>query len=77
MNEAATLRYLAASLVLLLSIVVFGTVLPFLAELSALQYLSATEVGLVAMLEPVGAMPVIVEDDVLISRCASPPRGWC
>jgi drug/metabolite transporter (DMT)-like permease len=45
-------------ILLLLAIVVVGTVLPFLAELSALQYLSATEVGLVGMLEPVGATVV-------------------
>jgi drug/metabolite transporter (DMT)-like permease len=44
--------------VLLLWIVVLGTVLPFLAELSALQYLSATEVGMVGMLEPLGATVV-------------------
>ncbi|MGI8433955.1 MAG: EamA family transporter [Nocardioidaceae bacterium] len=35
--------------------VVLGTVAPFLAELSALQHLSATEVTLIGMLEPVGA----------------------
>lgn len=36
-------------------LVVLGTVAPFLAELSALQYLSATDVTLIGMLEPVGA----------------------
>ncbi len=41
--------------VLLVLMVVLGTAIPFLAELSAMQYLSATEVGLVAMLEVVGA----------------------
>jgi drug/metabolite transporter (DMT)-like permease len=50
--------YHAPLLVLLLWIVVLGTVLPFLAELSALQYLSATEVGMVGMLEPLGATVV-------------------
>jgi drug/metabolite transporter (DMT)-like permease len=35
--------------------VVLGTVLPFLFELTALQHLSATEVTLVGMVEPVGA----------------------
>lgn len=41
--------------VLLGWLVLLGTVAPFLAELSALQHLSATEVTLVGMLEPVGA----------------------
>jgi drug/metabolite transporter (DMT)-like permease len=36
-------------------LVLLGTVLPFFAELTALQYLSATEVVLIGMLEPVGA----------------------
>jgi drug/metabolite transporter (DMT)-like permease len=36
-------------------LVVLGTVVPFLAELSALRYLSATDVVLVGMVEPVGA----------------------
>ncbi|MEJ7706328.1 MAG: EamA family transporter [Nocardioidaceae bacterium] len=40
---------------LLAWMIVLGTVVPFLAELSALQHLSATEVGLFGMLEPVGA----------------------
>lgn len=40
---------------LLVVMVVLGTAVPFLAELSALQHLSATEVTLVGMLEPVGA----------------------
>ncbi|CAA9378554.1 MAG: hypothetical protein AVDCRST_MAG21-1627 [uncultured Nocardioidaceae bacterium] len=40
---------------LLAFMVLLGTVVPFLAELSALRYLSATEVALVGMLEPVGA----------------------
>ena len=40
---------------LLTWMVVLGTVAPFLAELSALRHLSATEVGLVGMVEPVGA----------------------
>jgi drug/metabolite transporter (DMT)-like permease len=35
--------------------VMLGTVLPFLFELTALQHLSATEVTLVGMVEPVGA----------------------
>ncbi|MEJ7741847.1 MAG: EamA family transporter [Nocardioidaceae bacterium] len=35
--------------------VVLGTVVPFLAELSALRHLTATEVTLIGMLEPVGA----------------------
>jgi drug/metabolite transporter (DMT)-like permease len=35
--------------------VLLGTALPFLAELTALQHLTATEVTLVGMLEPVGA----------------------
>ncbi|MDX6309057.1 MAG: hypothetical protein QOI06_2103 [Nocardioidaceae bacterium] len=38
---------------LVVAMVVIGTAVPFLAELSSLQYLSATEVGLVGMLEPV------------------------
>lgn len=36
-------------------LVLLGTVVPFLAELSALRHLSATEVGLIGMIEPVGA----------------------
>ena len=36
-------------------LILLGTVVPFLAELSALQYLSATEVTVVGMIEPVGA----------------------
>lgn len=40
---------------LLVWMVVLGTVLPFLAALTALQYLAATEASLVGMLEPVGA----------------------
>lgn len=36
-------------------LVLLGTVTPFLAELSALRHLSATEVTLIGMLEPVGA----------------------
>ncbi|HSS67055.1 MAG TPA: DMT family transporter [Nocardioidaceae bacterium] len=36
-------------------LIVLGTVVPFLAELSALRYLSATEVILIGMIEPVGA----------------------
>ncbi len=35
--------------------VLLGTVVPFLAELTALRHLSATEVALVGMVEPVGA----------------------
>jgi drug/metabolite transporter (DMT)-like permease len=41
--------------VLLAWMVVLGTVAPFMTELSALQHLTATEVTLVGMLEPVGA----------------------
>ncbi|MGA9346138.1 MAG: EamA family transporter [Nocardioidaceae bacterium] len=41
--------------VLIAWLVLFGTVAPFLAELSALRHLSATEVGLIGMIEPVGA----------------------
>ncbi|HEY7042441.1 MAG TPA: EamA family transporter [Nocardioidaceae bacterium] len=40
---------------LIVWMVVLGTVAPFLAELSALRDLSATEVGLIGMVEPVGA----------------------
>ncbi len=40
---------------LLVAMVGLGTAVPFLAELSALRHLSATEVTLVGMLEPVGA----------------------
>jgi drug/metabolite transporter (DMT)-like permease len=36
-------------------LVIFGTVLPFLFELTAMRHLSATEVSLVGMVEPVGA----------------------
>jgi drug/metabolite transporter (DMT)-like permease len=36
-------------------LVLLGTVVPFFAELSALRYLSATEVVLIGMIEPVGA----------------------
>jgi drug/metabolite transporter (DMT)-like permease len=43
---------------LLCTMIVAGTVLPFLAELTALQHLTATEVTLVGMLEPVGATVV-------------------
>lgn len=50
------LSQLSASLwVLIAWMVVLGTVVPFLAELSALRHLTATEVTLVGMLEPVGA----------------------
>ena len=41
--------------VLVAWMIVLGTVAPFLAELSALRHLSATEVGLVGMVEPIGA----------------------
>jgi drug/metabolite transporter (DMT)-like permease len=41
--------------VLLAWMVLLGTVAPFLAEVSALQHLSATEVTVIGMLEPVGA----------------------
>ncbi len=41
--------------VLLMWMVVLGTVAPFLAELSALRHLSATEVTMIGMVEPVGA----------------------
>jgi drug/metabolite transporter (DMT)-like permease len=40
---------------LLAWMIVLGTVAPFMTELSALQHLTATEVTLVGMLEPVGA----------------------
>ncbi len=51
-----TLASLHAPLwVLLVWMVLLGTVAPFLAELSALRHLSATEVTLIGMLEPVGA----------------------
>lgn len=40
---------------LLTTMIVLGTAVPFVAELSALRHLNATEVTLVAMLEPVGA----------------------
>ncbi len=43
---------------LLCWLVLLGTVVPFIAELTALQLLTATEVGLVGMLEPVGATVV-------------------
>lgn len=39
----------------LMWLIVAGTVVPFLAELSALRHLGATEVTLIGMLEPVGA----------------------
>ncbi len=35
--------------------ILLGTVVPFLAELSALRHLTATEVTLIGMLEPIGA----------------------
>jgi drug/metabolite transporter (DMT)-like permease len=35
--------------------ILLGTVAPFLAELSALRHLTATEVTLIGMVEPVGA----------------------
>ncbi len=41
--------------VLLAWMVLLGTVAPFLAELSALRHLSATEVTMIGMVEPVGA----------------------
>lgn len=51
-----TLVGLHAPLWLLLAyLVLLGTVAPFLAELSALRHLSATEVTLIGMVEPVGA----------------------
>ncbi|MDP9318084.1 MAG: DMT family transporter [Actinomycetota bacterium] len=51
-----TLDHLHAPVWLLLtSMVLLGTAVPFLAELTALQHLTATEVTLVGMLEPVGA----------------------
>lgn len=40
---------------LLVWMILLGTVAPFLAELSALRHLSATEVTLIGMVEPVGA----------------------
>jgi drug/metabolite transporter (DMT)-like permease len=40
---------------LLVWLIVGGTLIPFLCELSALQYLTATEVVLISMLEPAGA----------------------
>jgi drug/metabolite transporter (DMT)-like permease len=36
-------------------LIALGTVVPFLMELTSLRYLTATEVVLVGMLEPVGA----------------------
>ena len=51
-----TLGHLHAPLWLLLAwMLLLGTVAPFLAELSALRHLTATEVTLIGMLEPVGA----------------------
>jgi drug/metabolite transporter (DMT)-like permease len=51
-----TLGHLHAPLWLLFAwMLLLGTVVPFLAELSALQHLTATEVTLIGMLEPVGA----------------------
>ncbi len=51
-----SLAALSAPLWLLLAwLIVLGTVVPFLAELSALRHLSATEVTLIGMVEPVGA----------------------
>lgn len=51
-----TLAEVHAPLWLLLTWMIFlGTVAPFLAELSALRHLSATEVTLIGMVEPVGA----------------------
>ncbi len=41
--------------VLIAWMVLLGTVVPFLAELNALRHLTATEVTLVGMIEPVGA----------------------
>jgi drug/metabolite transporter (DMT)-like permease len=41
--------------VLLAWLILLGTVTPFMTELTALQHLTATEVTLVGMLEPVGA----------------------
>jgi drug/metabolite transporter (DMT)-like permease len=43
---------------LLLCMVLLGTAVPFLAELTALQHLTVTEVTLVGMLEPIGATVV-------------------
>ncbi len=51
-----TLAGVHAPLWLLLAwMILLGTVAPFLAELSALRHLSATEVTLIGMVEPVGA----------------------
>lgn len=51
-----TLVGLHAPLWLLLAwMILLGTVAPFLAELSALRHLTATEVTLIGMVEPVGA----------------------
>ena len=51
-----TLHGIGAPLWLLLAwMVLLGTVVPFMAELSALRHLSATEVTLIGMVEPVGA----------------------
>ncbi len=51
-----TLSEVHAPLWLLLAwMILLGTVAPFLAELSALRHLSATEVTLIGMVEPVGA----------------------
>lgn len=40
---------------LIVAMIVLGTAVPFLAELSALRHLTATEVTLIGMIEPVGA----------------------
>lgn len=44
--------------VMLTWLVLLGTVVPFVAELTALQLITATEVGLIGMLEPIGATVV-------------------
>ncbi len=62
-TDLTTARSLGGSLeqlqapvwVLLAWMVLLGTVAPFLSELTALRHLSATEVTIIGMLEPVGA----------------------
>ena len=43
---------------LMLFVIVIGTIVPFFLLVSALRHLSATRVGIIAMLEPVGAAVV-------------------
>ncbi len=63
--------------VLFVWMVLLGTAIPFLAELTALQHLTATEVTLVGMLEPVGATFLGLDLVPADSHAGSDRGGGC